>query len=185
MIETVSEAVEQGADYEVIHRLCRSDGSQRLVKHVGVAGCGAGGKAVQMTGIIVDITDGAGQGAVGTDGVLLHGGKGALEDALVVIDQEGIIRAVNGTMTTLLGYVPEQLIGKDVCTLMPAPHREQHGTYIKRYLESGEARVIGTGREVEMLTGQGVIVRVWLSIGEIKIGASSLFTAVLRKTDER
>lgn len=185
VIETVSEAVEQGADYEVIHRLCRSDGSQRLVKQVGVAGCGAGGKAAQMTGIIVDITDGAGQGAVDTDGVLLHGGKGALEDALVVIDQEGIIRAVNGAMTTLLGYAPEQLIGKDVCTIMPAPHRQQHGAYIKRYLESGEARVIGTGREVEMLTGRGESVRVWLSIGEIKIGASSLFTAVLRKMDEK
>ena len=65
------------------------------------------------------------------------------------------------------------------------PHRQQHGAYIRRYLATGEAKVIGTGREVTMLAGNGALVRVMLSIGEIKIGTSSLFTAILRKTDKR
>ncbi len=181
VIETVSAAVEQGTDYEIIHRLCRPDGSQRLVKQVGVAGCEGGGKAVQMTGIVVDLTDGTGQEMIDTGGVLLHGGKGALEDALVVIDQEGIIRAVNQPMTTVYGYRAEQLIGADVSVLIPEPHRQQHGAYIRRYLATGEAKVIGTDREVTMLAGDGEFVQVMLSIGEIKIGSSSLFTAVLRQ----
>jgi two-component system sensor kinase FixL len=65
---------------------------------------------------------------------------------------------------------------------MPAPHRDHHDVYISRYLETGESKVIGIGRQVEVLGKNGELIPAHLSIGEIKIGAGSLFTGVLRPT---
>jgi two-component system CheB/CheR fusion protein len=183
VIETVSAAVEKGSDYEVTHRICRPDGSERMVKQVGVASLGVTGKAVRMTGITVDISEDPACGSGATrNNLILHNNEELDQEGLVVIDEHGIIRSVNQGMEALFGYKAEELIGHNVSRLMPAPHRDHHDVYISRYLETGESKVIGIGRQVEVLGKNGELIPAHLSIGEIKIGAGSLFTGVLRPT---
>ncbi len=61
---------------------------------------------------------------------------------------EGIIDSVNPATEQMFGYRPDELVGQNVRMLMPAPYSDEHDGYIARYLETGEARMIGIGREV-------------------------------------
>ncbi len=64
-------------------------------------------------------------------------------EAMIVIDEDGIVGSFSAAAAQLFGYGPEEVIGRNVKMLMPAPYREKHDGYIGRYLETGEARIIG------------------------------------------
>ena len=69
-------------------------------------------------------------------------------DAMIVIDEGGIIQSFSAGRRRLFGYAPEEVIGKNIRMLMPSPYREEHDGYLERYLETGERRIIGIGRVV-------------------------------------
>ncbi len=69
-------------------------------------------------------------------------------DAIITIDQCGIISGLNSATERMFGYTKQELVGQNVGILMPQPYRGEHDGYIRRYLETGEARIIGIGREV-------------------------------------
>jgi PAS domain S-box-containing protein len=106
-------------------------------------------------------------------------------DGIVTIDQHGIVKFVNPEAERLFGYPRDELIGRNVSLLMPAPDRERHDGYLARYLRTGEARIIGVGREVTGLRKDGSKVPLFLSIGEFTLGGERLFTGILRDITER
>ena len=90
-------------------------------------------------------------------------------------------------MEQLFGYAPAELIGRNVSVLMPSPHREDHDEYIAR-LRTGEARVIGIGREVEGLRRDGTIFPMELAISEVRggdAGASPASSATSPRASRR
>ena len=76
-------------------------------------------------------------------------------DGILTIDERGIIESANPAAGRLFGYDPAELIGRNISMLMPAAHAKAHDGYIERYLRTGEARVVGIGREVEGLRRDG------------------------------
>ncbi|MDN5872601.1 MAG: PAS domain S-box protein, partial [Nitrococcus sp.] len=90
----------------------------------------------------------------------------AAVDAIVVSDDQGRILAFSAAAERLFGHREAEVIGKNVDLLMPEPHRSKHAGYMRRYLETGEARIIGIGREVAGLHSSGEIFPIALSIGE-------------------
>src|SRR5262249_10872960 len=69
-------------------------------------------------------------------------------DAMIVIDERGIMRSFSAAAERLFGYTAAEALGRNVKLLMPSPYREDHDGYIERYLRTGERRIIGIGRVV-------------------------------------
>ena len=88
-------------------------------------------------------------------------------DAVIIIDDQGTIQTFNRTACRMFGYGAEEAIGRNVSMLMPAPDREHHDQYLSRYLQSGQTRVLGTGREVTALRRDGSEFPASLAIGQI------------------
>lgn len=105
-------------------------------------------------------------------------------EGIVTIDANGRIETVNGAAERLFGYGAAELIGADVSVLMPEPFRSEHGTYLQRYLATGDRRVIGIGREVLGRRKDGSEFPVYLSIGEGTTNDRRFFTAVLRDVSD-
>jgi len=78
----------------------------------------------------------------------------------------------------MFGYSEDELIGRNVSILMPLPHCDEHDGYIARYLATGEARVIGLGREVVGLRKDGSTFPVGLAVSEVD--RLKMFTGVIR-----
>ncbi len=55
-------------------------------------------------------------------------------DAMIVIDARGIMQSFSAAAERLFGYRADEIIGRNVSMLMPSPYREQHDSYLERYL---------------------------------------------------
>ena len=106
-------------------------------------------------------------------------------DAIVTIDERGIMRRVNAAACRMFGYNHAELLGRNVSLLMPAPDREQHDGYVRSYLETGVARIIGIGREVMAQRRDGTTFFAEISISEANSAGRHLFTGIIRDTTER
>jgi two-component system, LuxR family, sensor kinase FixL len=106
-------------------------------------------------------------------------------DAMVVIDQHGVIQQFSKAAERLFGWRAEELYGQNVRTLMPSPYREQHDEYLGRYVDTGERRIIGIGRIVVGQRRNGSTFPMELSVGEVNQGGRRLFTGFVRDLTER
>jgi PAS domain S-box-containing protein len=101
-------------------------------------------------------------------------------DGIIAIDENGVIESANRATERIFGYERHDLLGSPVTLLMPSPYREEHHGYIKHYLETGEPRVIGIGREVRGLRRDGSEFPLYLAISEGWHGGERLFTGIVR-----
>jgi PAS domain S-box-containing protein len=106
-------------------------------------------------------------------------------EAMIVIDEGGIVSSFSAAAAQLFGYGPEEVIGRNVKMLMPAPYRDEHEDYIGRYLETGEARIIGYGRVVKGLTKAGEVFPMELAVGEALTNGERIFTGFIRDLTAR
>ncbi|MEW6304116.1 MAG: PAS domain S-box protein [Verrucomicrobiota bacterium] len=106
-------------------------------------------------------------------------------EAIITIDERGIVETINPAAERMFGYSAQELAGRNVSVLVPAPHREHHDRYIADYLRTGHARVIGIGREAVAVRKDGTTLPVELSICELRLGERRKFTGILRDITER
>ena len=106
-------------------------------------------------------------------------------DALITINDRGIIESVNPATQSIFGYAEEEVIGKNVSMLMPEPYRSAHDGYMRRYLDTNEARIIGIGREVTGLRKSGEEFPADLAISEMWVNEERKFVGLIRDITER
>ena len=106
-------------------------------------------------------------------------------DGIVSIDERGTIRMFNPAAEKIFGYRASEALGQNVRMLMPGPYREEHDTYISNYHRTGNAKIIGTGREVEGQRKDGNVFPLELSINELRLNDETLFTAIIRDITDR
>ena len=106
-------------------------------------------------------------------------------DAVITTDDEGTIESMNPSTESLFGYKASELIGRNVSMLMPEPDRSRHGSYMRRYLDTGEAKIIGIGRETTALRKDGSRFPIELAISELSVPGRHLFTGIVKDISAR
>ena len=106
-------------------------------------------------------------------------------DPIITINETGKMELLNPAAYELFGYEPKELLGKNVSILMPNPMRSSHDQYITNYLKSGEAKIIGIGREVNGITKQGVLIPLRLAVNETVLNGKRIFVGTLHDLRSR
>ncbi|HEX2257907.1 MAG TPA: PAS domain S-box protein [Afifellaceae bacterium] len=103
---------------------------------------------------------------------------------IVNIDETGTITFVNPAVEAMFGYRREELTGRNVRMLMPGEHQARHDGYLRNYLETGEAKIIGVGREVSGVRKDGSFVPLFLAVSEFSLAGKRHFAGILRDISE-
>src|SRR5499427_8020391 len=106
-------------------------------------------------------------------------------EAMIVIDERGLMQSFSSAAERLFGYGAGEVIGKNVKIMMPAAYRDNHDAYVERYLRTGEKRIIGIGRVVVGERKDGSTFPMELAVGEMISGKTRFFTGFIRDLTER
>jgi PAS domain S-box-containing protein len=106
-------------------------------------------------------------------------------DGLIVINEQGIIQTANPATTKIFGYSNEELVGQNVKMLMPDKQKREHDGYINNYRNTGDAKIIGKGREVIGKRKDGTTFAMDLGINETTIDGKRMFVGTTRDVSER
>jgi len=106
-------------------------------------------------------------------------------DAIAVIDESAIVQSFNRSAKKIFGYAAAEVVGQNVRILMPEPDRGAHDGYIANYRRTGQAKIIGIGREVEGQRKDGSLFPLELSIAEWRADGQRYFTGTMRDVTDR
>ena len=104
----------------------------------------------------------------------------AAVDAIIVIDARGVISAANDATLHMFGYETGEMLGENVRMLMPEPDRGAHDEYMRQYLRTGKARIIGIGRVVTARRKDGTLFPAHLSVGRVRDSDPAQFVGIVR-----
>ena len=106
-------------------------------------------------------------------------------DGIVSADASGRITFCNEATARMFGVPADDLVGRDLTTLMPERYRAAHLAAFQRFLLTGDPQVIGRIVQVEAVRADGSEFPVELSLGTGTSPDGQLFAGVIRDTTER
>jgi PAS domain S-box-containing protein len=106
-------------------------------------------------------------------------------DGIIVIGEDGVVQSFSPAAERIFGYAADEVIRQKVDMLMPEPMRSEHDSYLRRYFESGEKRIVGRNREVVGLRKGGTEFPMELAVGEALLGKKHIFVGIVRDITER
>ncbi len=107
-------------------------------------------------------------------------------NGVISIDQYGIVNIFNPAAEKMFGWQASEVVGQNVAMIVPNIDTDTHDNYIKRYLETHEAHIIGSGREVSGLRKDGSIFPLHLAVGHAELGQEKqLFVAFITDITEQ
>ncbi len=109
----------------------------------------------------------------------------SLTDAVISIDEDLVITLWNPGAERILGYSGAEVLGKSIEVVVPEKYWESHEKGVKRFLKTGEPKVIGKTVEVEAKSKDGKIIPIELSLSAIKLEGRYTFTGIIRNITER
>jgi PAS domain S-box-containing protein len=106
-------------------------------------------------------------------------------DAVVTMDENGVIRFANPATLRIFGHDPAELIGKPLTVLMPEWMRKLHDGGFRRYLATGQRHINWQGTELTGLRKNGEEFPVEVSFGELSRDGHKVFTGFIRDISAR
>ena len=106
-------------------------------------------------------------------------------DGIITINSKGIVQTMNPAAEHIFGYSSSQVVGCNVKMLMPEPYKGEHDSYLHNFLETGERKIIGNGREVIGQRQDGTTFPMDLAVSEMQIHGDKMFTGIVRDITER
>ena len=164
----------------------RRDGSSFLADVVLTRIDGPKGELIGYGKVIRDVTqDEADAAAIEAREMHLHSILATVPDAMIVIDEHGVIQSFSSAAQTLFGYQEAEVVGRNVAMLMPSSQRDALDIYLGRNRSVGDRRVIGDARRVFGRRKDGSTFAHELSVGEAIGGGRRVFTGFIRDLTER
>ena len=109
----------------------------------------------------------------------------AVADGVVVIDSKGAILAVNQMASQLFGYEAREMLGRNVSMLMPETDARLHDQYLQAYQSTGQAQVMGRGRDVYGQRKNGEVFPMHLSLGKGDLEGDLIYVGVCHDISQR
>ena len=106
-------------------------------------------------------------------------------DGIITIDTGGLIESFNPAAERLFGYTADEVLGQNISMLMPSPYRQEHDSYLARYLQTGEPHIIGIGREVRARRRDGTTFPISLAVSEVHLAGRRIFTGIVHDLTAR
>ncbi|MFO0957686.1 MAG: PAS domain S-box protein [Isosphaeraceae bacterium] len=163
---------------------CRSDG-RRIPIELAISVVPMDGPPL-FTASLRDITDRRrGEAELKDREARLHSLIDSAADGILVIDECGRIETFNPAAEKLFGYAADEVLGRNVSLLMPGAEAARHDGYLARYFATGQARVIGLGREVVGMRKDGSEFTMELAVSVMRLDGGVRFTGIVRDVTER
>jgi PAS domain S-box-containing protein len=109
----------------------------------------------------------------------------AAPDAVIVINQDGLISQVNQIGEELLGYAQAELVGAPIESLVPEKYRQGHLAQRLEYLSAPSLRKMAPDLIVEALRKDGTTLRVEIALSPVSIDGEHMVIAIVRDITDR
>jgi two-component system sensor kinase FixL len=178
-------SIDTGCNFDVQYRLPRSE-EGHWVRALGAVINGSDGEPARLSGVVIDIDhEKRLEDAVRIRERHFRSILDTVPDAMIVIDEHGIMQFFSSAAERQFGYTEPEAIGRNISELMPEPDRSRHDGYLARYLKTGERHIIGIGRIVTGMRRDGTTFPMHLTIGEMQSGGKPYFTGFVRDLTEQ
>jgi PAS domain S-box-containing protein len=109
----------------------------------------------------------------------------AVQDAMVVVDADGLVVMINSEFERLLGWTRADLLGQSIELLIPERHRRVHPEHPAGYLTSPVFRTMGAGSELSVVHRDGTELPADINLSSTMTDQGLLVTVAVRDLSER
>ena len=184
--DTVQKSLAEKKPFQLDYRIIHVDGEVKCVWEQGQGVFSSEGELVALEGLITDITEQKrSEAALRESEARSKGIVQTAAEGIITMSADRLIESVNPAAEKMFGYREDELIGKNVKILMPPDYANNHDRYVANYLKTGKAKIIGIGREVVGRRKDGTSFPIALSVSEVRLLESRVFTGLIRDISER
>jgi len=182
----MQQSIDTGCNFDIQYRVHKHSDAGHWVRALGAIVAGTDGGPARLSGVMIDIDhEKRLENDLRTRERHFRSILDTVPDAMIVIDEHGIMQFFSSAAERQFGYTETEAIGKNISELMPEPDRSRHDGYLARYLKTGERRIIGIGRIVTGMRKDGTTFPMHLTIGEMQSGGQPYFTGFVRDLTEQ